>query len=236
MMSLTGETFWITGASRGIGKAIAEELVRCGARVVLSARSAETLQHLADTLGAAAMVVPCDVSDPQQVQQAYRQMETAGWQPTGLVNNAGIGNFQPFTELSLEAVQAMVAVNLLGAMYCTAAVLPSMLERKQGTIVNILSVAAVTPFRHATVYGATKAGLQMFADALRAEVRSEGIRVINVLPGATATDIWSPEVLERYQAQMMSPTSVASAVVALLQLPADSHPEMLILRPGQGDL
>jgi len=236
MGNLAGETFWITGASRGIGKAVAEALVRCDARVVLSARSAEALQHLADALGTAAMAVPCDVGDPQQVQQAYQRMQADGWQPTGLINNAGIGNFQPFTELPLDAVQAMVQVNLLGAMYCTAVVLPSMLDRKRGVIVNILSVAAVTPFRHATVYGATKAGLQMFADALRAEVRSAGIRVINVLPGATATDIWSPDVLERYQAQMMSPESVASAVVALFQLPSDSHPETLILRPRQGDL
>ncbi len=236
MTALAAETLWITGASRGIGYALAKECVAQGARVVLSARSRDRLRTIAAELAPKALAVPCDVTDPAQVEAAYQHIRSAGWQLTGLINNAGIATFAPFAELSMDAMRAMVHTNLLGAMYCTAVILPELLERRCGSIVNILSVAAVTPFQNAAVYGATKAGLQMFADVLRAEVRAAGIRVINILPGATATEIWDSQMLEQYQHRMMDPASVARAVCALLALPPDAHPETLVLRPQMGDL
>lgn len=236
MESLQDKVYWVTGASRGIGFAIAKELLRNGARVILSARSSDKLLQIAAELGEQALPLPCDVSNFEDVRTAYRWIEEQKIVIDGLINNAGVGSFAPFSALSIEQIHQMVAVNFLGSIYCTKVVLPAMLQRGCGDILNILSVAAVKAFPNSSVYGATKAAVQMFADALREEVRHSGIRVINVLPGATATEIWDRAMLDTMRDRMMSPEDVAQMVCAVLRAPRSSHPESIILRPAKGDL
>jgi short-subunit dehydrogenase len=153
-----------------------------------------------------------------------------------LVNNAGLGIFAPFNELSIDDVDAMLNVNLRGAFLCTQAVLSSMIERSEGVIVNINSVSALKTFKNCSMYAASKAGLLAMSRSLREEVREHGIKVIDLMIGATETDIWSVEARNEFSPRMMQPDDIAESLLATLRLSPRMMPEELVLRPQQGDL
>jgi len=214
-LPLVGEVAIITGASGGIGSATARELARRGASVVLAARRAELLDALASELGAEGaetLAVPTDLTDAAQIERLVeRALERFG-KVDILVNNAGIGTPRPLAKTPPDAIVRELAVNLVGAILLTRAILPGMLERKRGAIISIASVAGhvgVEP-----LYSATKFGLRGFSYALRRQLRGSGVTVSAVSPGFIRTPMTSSMKLP-----MPGPEVVARKVAALVRKP-----------------
>ncbi len=230
---------WVMGASRGIGKEIAKQFASVGCEVCLSGRDTRALRTVAReilSLGGRAHVFPADIRKPASVQSACHRIVRSIGKIDVLVNNAAITVFKRFADTSLPEFNDILSTNLAGAVCCVKCVLPSMMKRKRGMIVNILSNAAVKTFEGSAAYTAAKSGLLGFARVLREEMREHSVKVVNVVPGATDTEMWSAEIRRRYGYRMMSPKSVAEAVLAVYQLPPDVVVDEIHLRPILGDL
>ncbi|MCC6636147.1 MAG: SDR family oxidoreductase [Ignavibacteriaceae bacterium] len=227
---------WVSGASSGIGKAIVNEALAKGLSVVATSRDAKKLQLLSNELNSGALVVSqCDVSDSKAVEEFYKKTFSSEV-PDALVNSAGITVFKNAAETSIAEVDGIIKTNLLGSVYAIHSVLPSMISKKQGTIINISSVAAIKVLKGSSIYSATKAGLLQYSRVLREEVREHNIKVIDVLPGATETPIWDEKVRNRHKDRMMKPEDVAAFVVELLTGSGNMVAEEIVLRPVTGDL
>ncbi len=191
MAQLKGKTALITGASSGIGKAIASRLGAEGVNLVLVARSQATLVQLADALsrqyGVSATAVVLDLSQPNCGAHLHSQLQSKGVVVDILVNNAGLGTYGPFETRSPEVEQEEIAVNVSAVVSLTHAFLPSMLERKTGVVLNLASTAAFQPVPYMAVYAATKAFVLSFSEALWAECRGKGVHVVALCPGAVET-------------------------------------------------
>ena len=216
-MSLEGSTAVVTGASRGIGAAVARLLYERGANVALASRSG-------DDLGLRGVVAsPCDVRDPAALQRLCDATGERFGCIDILVANAGVGAFGPLLELSREHVDEMIDVNLKGTIYAVRAALPHMLGRG-GDIVTLASDAGRRGFPHETVYCATKFGQVGFTRALDHELRQHGIRCTSVCPGGVATRFGMDEGrgLRRDEATerlMMTAEDVAEVVLFVLERP-----------------
>ena len=227
---------WVSGASSGIGKAIVNEALAKGLSVVATSRDAKKLQLLSNELNSGALVVSkCDVSDSKSVEEFYKKTFSSEG-PDALVNSAGITVFKNAAETSIAEVDGIIKTNLLGSVYAIHSVLPSMISKKQGTIINISSVAAIKILKGSSIYSASKAGLLQYSRVLREEVREHNIKVIDVLPGATETPIWDEKVRNRHKDRMMKPEDVAAFVVELLTGSGNMVAEEIVLRPVTGDL
>lgn len=226
---------WITGASSGIGKAIAMLFADKGENVIVSSRDGNELKKYLAPKSKNIFVLPLDVSDPEQIRGKYSEIKESFF-VNALINNAGVTSFKPVVELTDDEVKKILTTNLIGAVNLTRAVLPEMIKRNLGTIINILSVAADNIFKNSSVYSASKSGLKTFTKILREEVREYSIRVINVYPGATRTPIWPSEVLEKFADKMMSPDDVAKVVFNVFQNKSNLVEEEIVLRPLTGDL
>ncbi len=226
---------WITGASSGIGKAIAMLFADKGENVIVSSRDGNELKKYLAPKSKNIFVFPLDVSDPEQIRGKYSEIKESFF-VNALINNAGVTSFKPVVELTDDEVKKILTTNLIGAVNLTRAVLPEMIKRNLGTIINILSVAADNIFKNSSVYSASKSGLKTFTKILREEVREYSIRVINVYPGATRTPIWPSEVLEKFADKMMSPDDVAKVVFNVFQNKSNLVEEEIVLRPLTGDL
>ncbi len=186
MKSLTDKVVLITGASRGLGVEMARRFAGERARLALAARSASDLEKVRAELeehGAKAIAVPADVSDLESLRAMLKEVESALGPVDVLVNNAGIENVFDFENTTLELIEQIVQVNLIGPLWLTRLVVPSMIERRSGHICNIASLAGVTPVPHNTVYAATKHGLVGLSRSLRMELEEHGIEVSVVCPG-----------------------------------------------------
>ena len=229
---------WITGAGQGIGAAIAMQL-GTQHHITLSGRHEASLRGVSGALqhGNAA-VVTCNVSDEQSIHQAHAAAVAVFGPVDVLINNAGVGVFTNLEDMSVEVFDEQIAVNLRGVFLCTKAVLPSMVERQRGMIITINSIASITAFSGCTAYGASKAGALALTRSLRSEVRDRGIKVTDILVGATETNIWSEENRVTLGERMMQSDDVAGAV----QMIVDSfenprtHFEEIVIRPQRGDL
>jgi short-subunit dehydrogenase len=189
-MNLREKIVVVTGASSGIGRAAAVEFARRGARLVLAARRRDLLETVAAecrSLGSAeCRVVVCDVT---RRDDCARLIETAG-EVDVLVNNAGFAVFDAIETAKPDDLEAMMRTNYFGAVWCTQAVLPRMLERRAGTIVNVASIAGIMGYARMGGYCATKFALIGFSEALRDEVLGRGVRVALVCPGTTETEFF----------------------------------------------
>ncbi|MDP2713139.1 MAG: SDR family NAD(P)-dependent oxidoreductase [Solirubrobacteraceae bacterium] len=183
----------VTGASRGIGRALAHALAARGATVGLAARSTSELATLAAELPGAHHVLTCDVALPVSIGSAIEEFVDAAGSVDLLVANAGIAHYEPVAEQSLEKIEAMTQVNWLGTVYTVKAALPAMLERGSGHIVVMSSGAGLRPFPGAAAYSATKAAQRMFAEALRHELHGSGVSVTTVYPGEIRTSLHDHE-------------------------------------------
>ncbi len=192
MQSLKGKNALVTGAGKGIGKAIALALAVEGVNLALVARTEKDLQTVAAEAkksGVRVELVIADVADRSAVEAAARQLVSALGPIDILINNAGIGRFGKFLELSPEEWEQVVKVNLFGAYYFTREVLPSMLERQTGDIVNISSTAGQKGSPLTSAYSASKFGLIGMSESLMLEVRKSNIRVFTMTPSTVATDM-----------------------------------------------
>ena len=175
---------FITGATAGFGAAMARTFVRNGHQVIISGRRADRLQALAAELGQAALPLLLDVTDKVSINTALDSIPAA-WQTIDvLINNAGLAlNVAPAHEASLEDWDTMIATNISGLVAMTRALLPAMVARNSGTIINLGSVAGDTPYPGGNVYGATKAFVEQFTLNLRADLVGTGVRATNLAPG-----------------------------------------------------
>jgi uncharacterized protein len=206
----------VTGASSGIGAAYARALRGRGERVVLVARRAERLQALARELGGEphALVLPLDLARAGSAEALRADLAARGIGIDVLVNNAGLGNTAPFEAQRLEAIQAMLDVNVRALVELTHAFLPGMRARGRGRIVNVASNAAFQPVPYLTVYAATKAFVLSFSEGLAEELRGTGVHVQALCPGITATEFL--DVAETHRALLVTrmPMMTADEVVA----------------------
>ena len=181
----------ITGASSGIGLALARVFAADGVDVILSARSEDRLRELAnevrETYRVKARVIPADLSRPGQAQRVYDRVVATGWQVDCLVNNAGFGVYGDFAETDWMAEAAMVQVNIVALTQLTKLFLPEMIARDRGKILNVASTAAFQPGPMMAVYFATKAYVLSFSEAIAHELRGTGVHVTALCPGATET-------------------------------------------------
>jgi short-subunit dehydrogenase len=184
----------VTGASRGIGRAVARALAERGARVGLIARTAEQLEALAaeDETGRA-VALPADVSDRAALERAVSEFAAEAGAIDLAVANAGLTYTMPFADLEPERAEEMLSVNLLGTLNLVNAVLPGMLERGRGHLVVVSSATALRAFPWGAVYGASKAGQKAFAEALRHELSGTGVSVTTAYPGEVRTSLHSHE-------------------------------------------
>ena len=185
---LAGRTAIVTGASRGIGAAIARRLAGSGARVALLARSAEPLRALAREVGAGAVAVVADVSHPDAVGDALAALGVDA--PDILVNNAGAFFVTPAHETSVDAFRETLELNLTAPFAFVRAVLPAMRQRGAGHVVTIGSIADRVAFPGNAAYAASKFGLRAMHEVLRAELKGTGVRASLVSPGPVDTPLW----------------------------------------------
>jgi NAD(P)-dependent dehydrogenase (short-subunit alcohol dehydrogenase family) len=236
--ALTGKTALITGASRGIGLAIARALAGEGCSLVLTGRKLEPLRRVGREVarkGIPVLAKACDVRDPASVKGLAASIRKQFARVDILVNNAGVAQRSlPVAKLSYDAWKTVIDTNLTGTFLVTREILPVM--RRGGTIVNNLSIAATQVFPNSSAYNASKHGALGLTNTLREELRAEGIRVIALLPGATDTEIWNTLWPEAPRQKMMSPDTVARALVSALLLPEKSTVEELRILPTSGAL
>lgn len=179
----------VTGASSGFGAAIARRFAAEGARVIVSARRVDRIDALVDELGERALALPLDVSDRAAVEAALASLPAPFAEVDVLVNNAGLAlGLEPAQRASMEHWEQMIATNVRGLLYVTRALLPGMIERDRGHIVNISSVAATYPYPGANVYGATKAFVTQLSLNLRADLCGHRVRVTDIEPGLAETE------------------------------------------------
>ena len=183
----------MTGASRGIGRAIAHELAARGATVGLAARSVGDLEAVAHELPGAHHVLVCDVALRESIQAAVEEFVAASGGLELLVVNAGVANYEPIERQDVEKIERMTEVNWLGTVYTVKAALPHMLRRGAGHIVVMSSGAGLRSFPGAAAYSATKAAQRMFSEALRHELAGTGVSVTTVYPSEIDTNLLSHE-------------------------------------------
>ncbi len=236
-MSLVGKVALVTGGGRGIGAAVAAALARAGVRVGLAARSTEQVMATAAglrKLGCDAVGISCDVTEPIQV----RDMAASAAEQLGpvqiLVNNAGIASSNPLARVSLEQWNHLLAVNATGTFLCTQAILPGMVERRWGRVINVASVAGLEGARYVSAYTAAKHAVVGFTRAVAAEVAGSGVTVNAVCPGYVDTNLTRETIdrvvqkthlsraealesilLQAGQDRLISANEVADSIVAL---------------------
>lgn len=223
--SLEGRTALVTGASRGIGAATAVALDRAGARVGLVARDADTLAEVAGRLGNAPVVLPADLADsaaPDAVAQ--RALDALGSVDI-LVNNAAVAARRPTVDTDAALVDRLLAVNVRAPLLLIAALVPGMVERGGGSIVNLSSVSGVVGTPRRATYAASKGALDAATRSLALELGPSGIRVNSVAPGVVDTALWAknkaiPGVVEGIEAQTplrrwATPEDIADVIVFL---------------------
>jgi len=243
-LRLAGKVGVVTGSSRGIGQAIAQALAAEGCSVVITGRDEAELKKSATRIGKSvgpqsksAQIVPivCDVRYPDSVASLFATVKKIFGKIDVLVNNAGIT--QPTVtveETTLELWRDVMDTNLTGIFLCTRAALPMM--QAGTTIVNNLSAAATQVFPKYATYSAAKRGALGFTLSLREELIPRGIRVMALIPGATATDMWDHIMSDAPRERMIDVDSLAQAVLCAVLLPPNANLSELVLEPTGGAL
>jgi len=236
--TLKGKTALITGATQGIGLAIARALASEGCSLVVCARDQSRLKKVKAELSRnkiRVIAAECDVRDEHSVREMFTAVRRQVPRLDILINNAGIAHAsRPARELSIDDWNDVISTNLTGMFLVTQAALPLM--KRGAVIVNNLSIAAKRVFAGSSAYNASKHGALGFTNTLREELREQGIRVIALLPGATNTGMWETLWPDAPREKMISPETVARALVDALKLPPNAAVEELIIMPTAGTL
>lgn len=236
---MSEQTVWITGASSGIGKALALEWAKQGARLILSGRDGERLKDLAAGLSSDSLILPFDVRDEAAMHNAVaKAFEWSGGIDL-LVNNAGISQRSQALKTDMQVYHDIIAVDLTAPIALTQALLPNFAERGSGALVFISSVAGKVGVPMRTAYCAAKHGLVGYADALRAELSNRGVSVHVVVPGSVATDVARNAltgegarrgVTDKAIEQGIPPGEAAAEIIAGI---ASGQREIIVARRGE---
>jgi NAD(P)-dependent dehydrogenase (short-subunit alcohol dehydrogenase family) len=240
--SLAGRVAIVTGASRGLGRAIAEALIGEGVRVALFARPSASLDETAAALGESALACPCDIRSSDAVNAAVAKAAAHFGRIDILINNAAACLVNIIESVPDADVRAEIETNLMAPIWCSRAAIPHLRAAGHGDIINISSASVVAPTQFMTTYAATKAALECFSNGLRAELRDYGIRVTILRSGAMTTsvvDSWSEEQKKLFfdayadsSAQsetgiMIDPAITAGSIVRLLRLPPEASVRLI---------
>jgi len=229
---LSGKTALVTGGTRGIGRAIAEALLKESASVVIcgtaQAKVDAALEELRTTSANVTGTV-ADVSDPEAVSRLFAFADQHAGPVSILVNNAGIGIFRPVGDLTPDQWRRVLGINLDGVYYCTREALPRIKQCGGGSIVNISSLAGRNPFAGGAAYNASKFGVNGLSEATMLDHRQEGLRVTYVMPGSVDTD-FSPRTGRA--SWKIAPQDVADVVLTVLRMPARTTVSRVEIRPS----
>lgn len=247
-MKLEGKVAIVTGASRGMGFAIAERFAAEGAHVVMLARGVGELEAAADKIGGRAVSMVCDIGDPESLRRVFREIGSRFGGLDILVNNAALATPNPIAEARDEDVQKEVAVNVLGPLYCSREAIPLMRKCGGGDIVNISSESINHPYPHLGLYAATKSALETLSTVLRQELANDRIRVTTYRSGnvrGTFSRGWSDEARTRARAAardtgfyhqsgaQIEPEVPAAAILHIVTLPREAQIDLIELRGVQ---
>lgn len=230
--SLKGKVALVTGAGKGIGRATAIALAHEGVNVGLLARTEQDLVEVAkeiEALGVKTAYATADVSSMEEVNAAVEKLKTSLGPVDILINNAGIGKFGKFLELEPEEWKKIIDINLIGVYYVTRAVLPQLIDKNGGDIINISSTAGQKGAPVTSAYSASKFGLLGLTESLALEVRKHNIRVTALTPSTVATELaYKENLTDGNPEKVMQPEDLAEYMVAQLKL----HPRIFIKSAG----
>jgi len=232
--SLAGKLALVTGGTRGIGRAIAESLLRAGAAVAICGRSAadaeRVVSELAAATGGCATGKVADVSDPAQVAELFRHIDDALGGLDILINNAGVGEFASVADTRVETWRRTIGTNLDGAFYCSREALSRFRRRGAGFIVNISSLAGKNPFAGGAAYNASKFGLNGFSEALMLDHRYNNVRVSYIMPGSVDTEFGAQGTGASWK---IASQDVADVVLMVLSMPERTLVSRIEMRPSK---
>lgn len=239
MNSIKERKALITGASSGIGKAVALSFAQAGIHVALVSRSQDKLEAVAQTAreaGVQAKAYAVDLARVEQVKEKISAIASDFGPIDILVNNAGMGYTGTVMETPLADWQHVLDLNLTSVFQCIQGVLPMMRDRRQGTIINVVSVAGQQVFSGWGAYCVSKFGLMALSKALAAEERANGIRVTAIFPGAVNTPLWDADTVQADfdRSAMLTPEIVAQSILQTALLPEQAVIEQLTLMPSGG--
>jgi NADP-dependent 3-hydroxy acid dehydrogenase YdfG len=236
---MKNKVVWVTGASTGIGKAIAEKFSKEGCIVVVTARRKSRLVKIVSEIkfaGREASAFVCNVISERSVFLTAKRIREKYGTIDVLINNAGATVFKSFLDTKTQDYNDVIDTNLKGPFLCMKAVLPQMIKNNHGSVINILSVAANTAFENSAVYAASKAGMQAMSNCIRTEVRRYNIKITNIFPGAVDTAMWESKARQRYRNRMMTPADIAAITFDVYNKPKKVAIEDVIVRPIKGDI
>ncbi|MGD0923492.1 MAG: SDR family NAD(P)-dependent oxidoreductase [Terriglobia bacterium] len=236
MSKVAGKVVVVTGASRGIGLAIAQALGREGASLILIGRDRQALQRAAQQVASDALPLVADVTRPAQVSRAFAVIRRRHRHIDVLVNSAGVFTYKPFARTTLREWRENIEANLTSLFLVTRAALPLLERSRAAHLVNILSICSREAFPNCAAYSASKFGALGLTRVLREELRSRGIRVTAILPGSTDTRLTKAFDFPVDRSKLLQPRDVAEAVLGALLQPPRAAVEEIVLLPAAGRL
>ena len=234
MQNLSGKTAVVTGGTRGIGRAIAQRLLREGASVAICGRTLETVERVAADLQSLGKATghAADIRKPEEVARLFQAVDADFGRLDILVNNAGEGVFRKVGEMTIDDWRRNIDLNLNGAFYCTREALPRFAKNGAGFIVNISSLAGKNAFSGGAGYNASKAGLNLFTEALMLDHRHDNVRVCSIMPGSVDTDFGDGHT-RTDTSWMIAPDDVAETVAMVLKMPPRTMVSRIEMRPSR---
>ncbi|ABF45120.1 MULTISPECIES: SDR family oxidoreductase [Deinococcus] len=227
----SGKSAFVTGASKGIGLAVARALAEAGYAVTLTSRHQDEVEAAAQQIGHDARGVQCDVRDPQALQQAVDGHVAAFGGLDVLFVNAGLGHFASVADLTVEQWREVIDTNLSGAFYTVKAALPA-LKRRGGYIFTLSSLAGKNPFAGGAAYNASKFGLNGLSEVLMLDLRQDDIKVTQIMPGSVATH-FNGHTPGPEDAWKIQPEDIAQLTLDLLAMPKRTLPSRIEVRPSK---
>lgn len=229
---LEGKIAAVTGGTRGIGRAIAQALLDCGATVAICARTEEGIKRAADQMRASGRIAgkAADVSNPDEVHSFFEFIDQRLGGLDILINNAGVGYFRSVADISIEEWQRTIGINLNGAFYCSREAIARFRKRGAGFIVNISSLAGKNPFAGGAAYNASKFGLNGFSEAMMLDHRHDNVHVSYIMPGSVETEFSQQVSTADWK---IAPEDIAEIVLTVLRMPARTLISRVEVRPSR---